>query len=332
MRAVVCDEYGPFENLTVKPLPDPDPGPGEVVIDVKAAGVSFAQSLTVAGKYQVKPALPFVPGVEVGGVVSALGPEVSGLDVGTRVFAGITYGGFAERALAGAVYCRPLPDGMDFAQGTLMVTSYPTAYAALIWKANLKPGETVLVHGASGAVGLAAVEIAKAKGARVIATAGSEEKCTVAQDHGADLAINYSDGDFLAPVKERTGGRGVDVVVDPVGGEILTRSLRAMGREARLVTVGYASGDIPAPPVNLLLVKNMSIIGLNFGTYMGWSPGDDGSAYLGRLDDLHADLAAMFAAGHLKPVVSHRFGLDDFNPAMQTVLGRRSIGKVVLEP
>jgi len=332
MRAVVCDEYGPFENLTVKPLPDPIAGPGDVVIDVKAAGVSFAQSLTVAGKYQVKPDLPFVPGVEVGGIVSDLGDGVSGLAVGTRVFAGITYGGFAERALARAVYCRPLPDGMDFAQGTLMVTSYPTAYAALIWKADLSPGETVLVHGASGAVGLAAVEIAKAKGADVIATAGSDEKCAVALDHGADMAINYSVEDFLAPVKERTAGRGVDVVIDPVGGETLTRSLRAMGREARLVTVGYASGDIPSPPVNLLLVKNMSIIGLNFGTYMGWSPGDDGSAYLGRLDELHADLRRMFAEGRIKPVVSHRFQLDDFNPAMQTVLGRRSVGKVVLEP
>lgn len=332
MRAVVCDAYGPFENLTVKSLPDPVPGPGEVAIDVKAAGVSFAQSLTVAGKYQVKPDLPFIPGVEVGGMVSAVGDGVSGLETGTRVFAGITYGGFAERALARAAYCRPLPDSMDFAQGTLMVTSYPTAYAALIWKAGLAAGETVLVHGASGAVGLAAVEIAKAKGAEVIATAGTDEKCAVAREHGADLAINYSEGDFLAPVKERTGGRGVDVVIDPVGGEVLARSLRAMGREARLVTVGYASGDIPAPPVNLLLVKNMSIIGLNFGTYMGWSPGDDGSAYLGRLGALHADLARMFAEGRLRPVVSHRFALDDFNPAMQTVLGRQSVGKVVLEP
>jgi NADPH2:quinone reductase len=196
----------------------------------------------------------------------------------------------------------------------------------------LVAGETVLVHGASGAVGLAAVEIAKAKGAEVIATAGTDEKCAVAREHGADLAINYSEGDFLASVKERTGGRGVDVVIDPVGGEVLARSLRAMGREARLVTVGYASGDIPAPPVNLLLVKNMSIIGLNFGTYMGWSPGDDGGAYLGRLGALHTDLARMFADGRLRPVVSHRFALDDFNPAMQTVLGRQSVGKVVLEP
>jgi len=332
MRAVVCDAYGPFENLTIKSLPDPVPGPGEVAIDVKAAGVSFAQSLTVAGKYQVKPDLPFVPGVEIGGVVSAVGDGVSGLEAGARVFAAITYGGFAERALARAVYCRSLPDGMDFAQGTLMVTSYPTAYAALLWKAGLVAGETVLVHGASGAVGLAAVEIAKAKGAEVIATAGTDEKCAVAREHGADLAINYSKGDFLAPVKERTGGRGVDVVIDPVGGEVLARSLRAMGREARLVTVGYASGDIPAPPVNLLLVKNMSIIGLNFGTYMGWSPGDDGGAYLGRLGALHTDLARMFADGRLRPVVSHRFALDDFNPAMQTVLGRQSVGKVVLEP
>ena len=332
MRAIVCDEYGPFENLTIKDLPAPVPGPGQVLLDVNAAGVSFAQSLTVAGKYQVKPALPFVPGVEVAGVVSAVADDVTNVAPGARVSAGVTYGGFAERAIAPAHHCRVMPDAMDFGQAVMFVTSYPTAYAALIWKAVLQPGETVLVHGAAGGVGLAAVEIAKAKGARIIATAGSDEKCAVAERHGADFSVNYRDQPFRDAVKSLTGGRGVDVVIDPVGGDALIESLRAMNREARLITVGYASGAIPEPPVNLLLVKNMSIIGLNFGTYMGWSPGDDGTAYLERLDALHADLKAMFEAGQLQPVVSHRFELAAFNTAMETVLGRQSIGKVVLEP
>ncbi len=332
MRAVVCDEYGPFENMTVKDLPTPNLAPGEVLIDVKAAGVSFAQSLTVAGKYQVKPALPFIPGVEIAGVVSAVSDEATGVSVGDRVFAGVTYGGFAEQVTAFDYHCRPLPDGMDFAQGTLFTTSYPTSYAALMWKARLQAGETVLVHGAAGAVGMAAVEIAKAKGAQVIATAGTDDKCAVAERHGADHTVNYGDQDFRKAVKEWTGGQGVDVVIDPVGGEVLTESLRAMGREARLVTLGYASGNIPTPPVNLLLVKNMAIIGLNFGTYMGWSPGDDGREYIEKIDELHADLAAMFNVGQLQPEVSHRYPLEQFNDAMNIVLGRQSVGKVVLEP
>jgi len=332
MRAVVCDEYGPFEDLSVKDLPDPVPGPGQVLLDVKATGVSFAQSLTVAGKYQVRPELPFVPGVEVAGIVASVADDVNNVAIGDRVSAGVTYGGFAERALAPAHHCRPMPDGMDFSQAVMFVTSYPTAYAALLWKADMRDGETVLVHGAAGAVGLAAVEIAKAKGATVIATAGNNDKCAVAADHGADHTINYSEQPFRDAVKALTGGRGVDVVIDPVGGDVLIDSLRAMDREARLITVGYASGSIPEPPVNLLLVKNMAIIGLNFGTYMGWSPGDDGVAYLERLDALHADLNEMFTAGKLHPIVSQRFALDAFNAAMETVLARRSVGKVVLEP
>jgi NADPH:quinone reductase len=332
MRAIVCDEFGPFENMTIKDMPTPILAAGEVLVDVKAAGVSFAQSLTVAGKYQVKPALPFIPGVEVAGVVSAVSNTAKGVCVGDRVFAGVTYGGFAEQVIAHDYHCRSLPDGMDFAQGTLMVTSYPTSYAALIWKARLHAGETVLVHGAAGAVGMAAVQIAKAKGAQVIATAGTDEKCAVAERHGADLTINYATSNFRDTVKDWTDGKGVDVVIDPVGGDILYDSLRAMGRESRLITLGYASGDIPKPPINLLLVKNMSIIGLNFGTYMGWGPGDDGRGHVDKIDALHADLASMFNADQLQPEVSHRFPLDQFNDAMNVVLGRQSVGKVVLEP
>ena len=332
MRAVVCHEYGPFENLTVEDIPPPALAPGEVMLDVKAAGVSFAQSLTVAGKYQVRPELPFTPGIEVAGVVSAVTPQAQGVAVGDSVSACIFYGAFAEQARASAMLCRPMPEGMSFAQATMFATTYPTSYAALTWRANLQPRETVLVHGAAGAVGMAAVEIAKAKGATVIATAGADEKCASAKSHGADHAINYTTDNFRDAVKEITGGRGVDVVIDPVGGDVLLQSLRCMAREGRLVTLGYASGSIPEPPVNLLLVKSMSILGLNYGTYVGLSPGDDGSAYVERNDALHADLNAMFEAGQLNPEVSHCFPLEQFNKAMNVVLGRQSTGKVVLEP
>ena len=332
MRAVICDEFGSFEKMNVKNVPEPRLRPNEVSIDVKAAGVSFAQSLKVAGKYQVKPTLPFIPGAEISGIVSALSDGIENITVGDRIFATVATGGFAEKVAARNVDCKPIPEGMSFDQAVLFPISYPTSYAALVWKARLKPDETVLVHGAAGAVGMAAVEIAKAKGARVIATAGSDKKCAIAKNHGADLTINYLTTDFMIATKDWTAGKGVDIVIDPVGGNILLDSMRAMSRESRLITIGYASGSIPKPPVNLLLVKNMSIMGLNFGTYIGWSPGDNGLAYVERINALHEDLAKMFKAEQLKPAVSHRFPLEQFNKAMATVLGRYSVGKVVLEP
>ena len=270
MRAVVCDEFGSFDKMSVKDVPEPILKPNEVLINVKAAGVSFAQSLKVAGKYQVKPPLPFIPGSEVSGIVSALYDGVENIAVGDHIFATVANGGFAEKVVARSVDCKPIPEGMSFGPAVLFAISYPTSYAALIWKAHLVPGETILVHGAAGAIGMAAVEIAKANGARVIATAGSDKKCAIAKNHGADLTINYLTTDFKKAVKDWTGGKGVDIVIDPVGGNLLLDSIRAMNRESRLVTLGYASGSIPTPPVNLLLVKNMSIIGLNFGTYVNF--------------------------------------------------------------
>jgi NADPH:quinone reductase len=332
MRAVVCDEFGPFKNMTIQDVAAPQPAPDQVLIDLKATGVSFAQNLLVAGKYQRKPPLPFTPGVEIAGIVTACGQQTSHFSVGDRVYGTINDGGFAEQAVAHETFLHPMPNNMDFAEATLFPVSYPTSYAALIWKAQLQADETVLVHAAAGAVGMAAVQIAKAKGAKVIATASTDEKCAKAEGHGADLAINYSTSNFRDAVKDWTDGEGVDVVIDPVGGDVLIESLRCMGRESRLLTLGYTSGDIPKAPVNLLLVKNMSIIGLNYGTYLGWSPGDDGSAYTERRAVMQADLSKMFADGQLKPEVSHSFGLEGFNEAMNTVLERRSTGKVVLLP
>ncbi len=332
MRAIVCDDFGPFANLNIRDIPEPDLKSSEVLVNVKAAGVSFAQSLKVAGKYQLRPSLPFVPGSEVSGVVSAVADDVTHVSIGDRVFSPVASGGFAEKVAVRSIDCKKIPKCMDYGEAVLFPISYPTAYAALTWKARLEPGETVLVHGATGAVGMAAVEISKAKGAEVIATVSADEKGSIAKDHGADLAINYTKTDLRSAIKEQTGGKGVDVVIDPIGGTVLFESMRAMNREGRLITLGYASGSIPEPPVNLLLVKNMSIIGLNFGTYIGWSPNDDGLAYIDKLDALHDDLAGMFNAGQLQPEVSHHFALERFNEAMNNVLTRKSVGKVVLEP
>ncbi|MDD9878977.1 MAG: NADPH:quinone oxidoreductase family protein [Magnetovibrio sp.] len=329
MRAVVCHEFGPYRDMTVEDIDPPAIADDRVLIDTRATGVSFGTSLVIAGKYQRKPPRPFAPGTEVAGVVSEVGAAVEGIKPGDRVYAAIDWGGFAETAAARDIHTHVMPDAMDFAEATLFPISYPTSYAALIWKGRLEAGETVLVNGAAGAVGLAAVEIAKAKGATVVATAGSEAKRQLARDHGADEAIGY---DALRDaVKDFTDGRGADVVFDPIGGDVFMQSLRATAREGRLVTIGYASGTIPEPPVNFLLVKNMSIVGLNYGTYLGWSPGDDGSAYAEAIEAMQADLHGMFEAGRLKPVVSHRFPLGDFADAMDTVLARKSTGKVVLE-
>ena len=329
MRAVVCREFGPYQDMEIDDIDLPAPAAAQILIDTKAAGVSFGTSLVIAGKYQRKPPRPFAPGTEVAGVVLEIGADVTGISVGQRVYAAIGWGGFAERAIARDIHTHPMPDSLDFPAATLFPISYPTSYAALVWKGRLQAGETALIHGASGAVGLAAVEIAKARGATVIATASTGEKRQLAADHGADHVIPYEglrDG-----VKEITAGNGVDVVFDPIGGDVFMESLRATAREGRLVTIGYASGKIPEPPLNFLLVKNMSIIGLNYGTYLGWSPGDDGADYAGDIKAMHADLHGMLDAGQLRPVVSYTFPLAQFADAMDTVLARRSTGKVVLK-
>lgn len=331
MRAVLCREFGPYENLKLEEVPPPALPETGVRIATRAAGVSFATSLIVTGRYQRKPPLPFVPGTEVAGIVTETGPGVTHVQPGDRVLASIDWGGQAEEAVALADGVHPMPDGMGFVEATTFPVSYATSYAALVWKANLAEGETLLVHGAAGAVGLAAVEIGKALGAEVIATASTAEKLELARAHGADHAVNYTNQDLAPTVKFLTRDRGADVVFDPVGGEVTLASLRCLAREGRLLTIGYAGGTIPEIPANLLLVKNLSVIGLNYGTYLGWSPGDNRALYAPRVAELQHRLAELYTAGHLRPFVSHRFRLDDFQAAMQTVLARRALGKVVLE-
>jgi len=330
MRAVLCREFGPVEDMIVEETDPPAVGNDQIGIEIRASGVSFGTSLVIAGKYQRKPPRPFAPGTEVAGIVTEVGADVEGFAPGERVYAALDWGGFAELAVARTIHTHKMPDGMEFSEAPLFPISYPTSYAGLIWKGRLQAGETVLVNGASGAVGLAALEIAKAKGATVIATASTDEKRQLATDHGADLAIGYDE--IRGAVKEFTDGQGADVVFDPIGGDVFMDSLRSMAREGRIVTIGYASGAIPEPPVNFLLVKNMSIVGLNYGTYLGWSPGDDGASYAVDIAAMHDDIHAMYEAGQLKPIVSYRFPLENFAEAMDTVLSRKSTGKVVLEP
>ena len=330
MRAIICNEFGSIKDLTIEDVTPPPTAVDEVRIRVRASGVSFATGLIVAGKYQRKPPRPFTPGAEIAGEVLEVGSEVESFEPGDRVFASVDWGGWAEEAVAKDFLTHRIPDGLDFASATLLPLSYPTSYAALIWKAQISEGDWVLVHGSTGAVGLAAVEIAKAKGANVIATASTREKRTLVTKHGADAAIPYEG--LRDAVKDITRGHGADIVFDPIGGDIFMESLRATAREGRLITIGYASGTIPQPPVNFLLVKNMSILGLNYGTYVGWSPGDDGRKFVEENRALHADIRAMIEAGKLTPIADMRFPLEEFQKAYATVESRESVGKVVLEP
>lgn len=332
MRAVVCHDWRPFDELAVEDLPDPTPAPKGVVIDVKAAGVSFATSLVVQGKYQRKPPRPFTPGTEVAGVIESVGPEVTRFKPGDRVFAVLDWGGLAEKAAALEVNVYAMPDGLTFAEAISITNSYGTAAAALLWPhlLNLQAGETLLVHGAAGGVGIGATEIAKVLGAQVIATAGSAEKLEVVRAHGADHAINYRETSFREQVLEITGGKGVDACFDPVGGDVFTQSLRCLAVEGRISPIGFASGDIPAIPANLLLVKNISVVGLNMGYYMGWSPHDARYESEARIRALMDQLSSWRVEGHIHPTVAGAFPLDRFKDAMAMVLGRQAIGRVAL--
>ncbi len=322
MRAVVCRELSGPQSLNVEEVPDPKPGPGEVAIDVAAAGVNFADTLMVTGKYQEKPELPFTPGLELAGRVTALGAGVTGVAPGDRVIGLVDRGAFAEVALVRADEVYPIPDSMDFDIAAGFPITYGTAHGALVWRAELKPGETLLVHGAAGGVGLAAVEVGKALGAEVIATAGGPEKLEIARAHGADHLVDYRSEDIRERVKALTGGRGADVVFDPVGGEVFMASLRAVAWGGRLLVIGFAAGKVPEIPANLLLVKNLAVLGLYWGAYRQKAPD--------LLRSQFETLTGWFAEGRLKPLVSHRRDLAETAEALDLLLTRKATGKVVL--
>ena len=329
MRALLCRQWCEFKDLRVEEFAPPVLRPGCVRLRIAYAGLGFAVSLLVAGKYQRKPPLPFVPGTEVTGTVIEAAAGVTRVKPGDRVLAVLDWGGFAEEAIATEETVYPLPADMDLASSTHLAISYPTAYAALIWRARLQAGETLLVHGAAGGTGLAAVELGRQLEARVIACASSAQKRAAAKAHGADLVLPASD--FREQVKAYTRGRGADVVFDPVGGAVFDESLRCIAPEGRLLPIGFASGQVPQIPANILLVKNISVLGLNYGTYIGWGLTDERRSYAPRVQAMMAQLFDWVSAGRLKPTLSHCFDLSRHADAMDVVLARGSVGKVVLK-
>lgn len=329
MRAVLVTEYTEFEKLTIAEVPAPALGAKQVRISVKAAGVSFAANLVVTGRYQRKPPLPFSPGTECAGVVTECGAEAKRFRPGDRVCAALDWGAFAEEAVASECNVFAIPDNISFAQATNF-NSYATAMAALTWPhlLSVRPGEALLVHGAAGALGLAAVEIGKALGATVIAVASSEEKRAAARQHGADHVILFEN--FRDTVNEITGGDGADAILDPVGGAAFDQSLRCIALEGRIAPVGFTSGTIPQIPANIVLVKNITVCGLNFGTYYGWSPKDVRWEMEPRVRALLDRFYGWAANGTVRPHVCATFPLAQFKEAMSLVLSRKSIGRVAL--
>ncbi len=340
MRALVCQAYGPIEDLKVEDVPTPAPKAGEVLIRVGAAGVSFAALLGIQGKHQNKPALPYVPGNEIAGHVVALGDGVRGVKVGARVATGVSQGGFAEYAVAIADNVVPIPPIMPYAQATNFPTLYPTAYGALKWKAGLQPGEVLLVHGAGGGSGLTGIEVGKAMGAVVIASAGGGHKLLAAKEAGADHLIDYRTKDLRTKVLELTGGRGADVIYDPVGGSAFDASLRCVAPEGRIIPMGFASGTIPQIPANILLVKNVTVIGFYYGYYSGWggktAPTPTEAAALAKrramVADAQNELMRWFTEDKLKATVAGSFDLADWVKAFKLIEERTVVGKAVLVP
>ena len=322
MRALVCNEYGPPESLRIEVRDDPVPEAGQIVIDVAAAGINFPDVLVIAGQYQDKIPPPFVPGSEAAGIVSAVAEGVTRFAIGDSVIVATRGNAFAEKCVAAEQTTMPLPAGLDFEQGAGFSVAYGTSYHALQQSANLQPGETVLVLGAAGGVGITAVEIAKAMGAHVIAAASSDAKLEFAVSAGADETVNYSNVSLKETVKELTDGKGADVVYDPVGGELAEQAFRATAWHGRYLVIGFACGDIPSFAANIALLKEASIIGVWWGTWAAKNPEL-------QMQNMR-ELAQLIAAGKLQPRVTESHALDDFKNAFKAITERRALGKVIL--
>jgi NADPH2:quinone reductase len=319
MKAMICKTLGEPDTLSLEELPSPALAANQVKIAVHACGVNFADTLIIQGKYQVRPEPPFSPGIETAGEVLACGEGVLHLQPGDRVMAILSYGGYAQEVVAPAEAVVPLPSNMDFVTAAGFPVAYGTSHLALVHRAHLQAGENLLVHGAGGGVGLTAVEIGMQLGATVIATAGGPDKLKIAAEYGADHLIDYSTEDIRERVKALGGA---DVVYDPVGGEVFDASLRCINWEGRILTIGFASGKVPHPPANILLVKNCSVIGLYWGAYMWRDPK--------VMSDSLKQLMSWYAEGHLKPHVSQTFPLAKAREALRALLERRTTGKVVI--
>jgi NADPH2:quinone reductase len=323
-RAIICREYGPPESLVIGQLASEELGPDDIRIRVHAASVNFPDTLMIRGEYQVKPPTPFAPGFEVAGEAVEVGASVTDYAVGDRLMA-LTrsgYGGFAEEAVTDTVKAAAIPDGMDYVTATAFYSAYGTSYHALVQRGALQKEETLLVLGASGGVGLAAVEIGKALGARVFAAASTAQKLEIARQHGADELVDYSQGDLKAQVAALTAGRGVDVCFDGVGGDAFDAASRSMAYNGRLLVVGFASGRIPLLPTNLPLLKGYQVVGVWWNNFVTREPD------VNRANLVH--LSELFELGALQPLVSRTYPLAEAVSALNEVLGRGVIGKLVL--
>ena len=324
MKAIVCEAWGLPDTLVVRDLPDVVPEAGKVAIKVEAAGVNFPDVLIIQNKYQFKPELPFTPGGELAGTVMAVGEGVTQYKAGDRVIAFVGQGAFAQQISVPVASVMPMPPGMDFDTAAAITLTYGTSHHAVVDRAQLKAGETMLVLGAAGGVGLAAIEIGKALGARVIAAASTDEKLEVCKQHGADATINYSTQDLREAIKAATDGKGPDVIYDPVGGVYAEPAFRSIGWRGRYLVVGFANGEIPKLPLNLTLLKGASLVGVFWGEYVRREPKANQAGM--------RELMGWLAEGKIRPHISGRYALADTPTALNDMAARKVTGKVVIQP
>jgi len=324
MRAIVVDRWMEPSELSVREVPDPALGPGMLRVTVRAAGCNFFDILMVKGQYQMRPPFPFVPGAELAGEVLEVGPGVEGFAPGDRVLSMAGLGGFADQAVVPAASAYHLPEGMSFEAGAAFPIVYPTSYAALVFRAPVHPGDWLLVHAAAGGVGIAAVQIGKTLGARVIGTAGGADKLDVVRRVGADVAIDYRSDDWVERVKEATGGHGADIIYDSVGGDVTDASLKCIAWNGRLLVIGFASGRIPEVKLNRVLLKNISLVGLHWGAHAMHEPA--------RVTETFRALFDLYARGVVEPVIYDRFPLEQLPQALAALGARQTYGKVVVTP
>lgn len=322
MHAWLCEDPTGVDALNWKELPTPQPGPGEVLVAIQAASLNFPDLLIVQNKYQMKPPLPFVPGSEYAGVVQALGEGVSQLRVGQSVACLSGTGGFGTHTLAKAALCLPLPDGFPLVDAAAFIMTYATSYHALLDRGQLQAGETVLVLGAAGGVGTAAIQIAKASGARVIAAASTDEKCALCQSLGADATLNYSRENLREALKSLTGGKGPDVIYDPVGGDLAEPAFRSIAWRGRYLVVGFAAGPIPSLPLNLALLKGASLVGVFWGEFARRESQANAA--------MMVNLVQWYAQGKIKPVIDCTLPMQELKSAYQHMGSRNVKGKVVM--
>ena len=323
MKAVLCHQFGTPDDLSLADVPSPPLGAGQVRIAVRACGVNFPDVLMIQGLYQLKPPFPFSPGMEAAGDIVEVAEDVQHLKVGQRVMATMMYGGFAEEVVVPAAAILPMLPAMSYEHGAGFPLVYGTSHVALNHRAQLQAGETLLVLGAAGGVGLTAVELGKRLGARVIAAASTREKLELARAYGADDLINYTSENLRDRLNELTDGRGVDVIYDPVGGDLFDQAVRRLAWEGRYLVIGFASGRIPSLPANIALLKNAAIVGTFWGAYLRNDPG--------VIRDSFAILSDYYAAGLLKPHIHRVFALDEAASALRQLMDRRAMGKVLLK-